>query len=109
MNLNDIFQELKQKISLSKGEEKKIRLDEVTTSAKTTEEEEVELDPITICVVLASDGVWDNWIYDNVQKFVMFKSCLKAIENDMVLGGQRVCKSLMLKNKSFAMSNFDRK
>lgn len=63
-------------------------------------------DPMSICVVLASDGVWDNWIYDHVQKFVMDKSCLKALEADKALGAQRVCKSFMLRNQVFANKNF---
>lgn len=63
-------------------------------------------DPMTVCVVLASDGVWDNWIYDHVQRFVMDKSCLKAIEADKVLGAQRVCKSFILRNQAFGKKNF---
>ena len=110
IDLNVIFQELKEKIVIAKKEENKRRLDEVTTGAKTTEEVEVEVevevDPLTICVVLCSDGVWDNWVYDHVQKFVMDKSCLKAIEKDRVIGAQRVCKSFMLRNQFFARKNF---
>jgi serine/threonine protein phosphatase PrpC len=69
---------------------------------------EEDPDPTTVCVVLATDGVWDNWIYDHVQKFVMDKSCLKALEKDKVLGAQRVCKSFMLRNQGFATKNFGR-
>jgi hypothetical protein len=25
----------------------------------------------TLCLVLATDGVWDNWLYEDVNKFVM--------------------------------------
>jgi serine/threonine protein phosphatase PrpC len=67
---------------------------------------EEDPDPMAVCVVLATDGVWDNWIYDHVQKFVMDKSCLKAIEKDKVLGAQRVCKSFMLRNQTFGRKNF---
>jgi serine/threonine protein phosphatase PrpC len=63
-------------------------------------------DPITVCVVLCSDGVWDNWIFDHVQKFVMDKSCLNAIVVDKERGAQRVCKSFMLRNQAFANKNF---
>ena len=106
MDLNVIFQELKEKIILVKEEENKRLLDEITTTATATTTEEVEPDPLTICVVLCSDGVWDNWIYDHVGKFVMDKSCLRAIENDRFIGAQRVCKSLMMRNKMFARKNF---
>ena len=70
-----------------------------------------EEDPMTVCIVLCSDGVWDNWIYDHVQKFVMDKSCLKAIVADKIVadkatGAQRVAKSFMLRNQAFATKNF---
>ena len=65
-------------------------------------------DPITVCVVLCSDGVWDNWIFDHVQKFVMDKSCLNALVADKERGAQRVCKSFMLRNQAFANKNFGR-
>ena len=86
MDLNKVFVDLRAQVSATATEE--------------------DPDPITVCVVLATDGVWDNWIYDHVQKFVMDKSCLKAIEKDKVLGAQRVCKSFMLRNQGFAKKNF---
>jgi serine/threonine protein phosphatase PrpC len=67
-----------------------------------------EEDPITVCAVLCSDGVWDNWIFEHVQKFVMDKSCLNAIVADKERGAQRVCKSFMLRNQAFANKNFGR-
>jgi serine/threonine protein phosphatase PrpC len=67
---------------------------------------EEDPDPLTVCVVLATDGVWDNWIYDHVQKFVMDKSCLKALEADKERGAQRVCKSFMLRNQGFGQKHF---
>ena len=74
--------------------------------ARKLEATEEDPDPMTVCVVLATDGVWDNWIYDHVQKFVMDKSYLKALEKDKVLGAQRVCKSFMLRNQGFGQKNF---
>ena len=32
-----------------------------------------------LCIVLATDGVWDNWVYSDVQKFVMDSSCVQAV------------------------------
>ena len=91
LDLVPIFEELKSQIASS------------GTSA--TEENP---DPLTVCVVLCSDGVWDNWIFDHVQKFMMDKSCLSALEKDKERGAQRVCKSFMLRNQAFANKNFGR-
>jgi serine/threonine protein phosphatase PrpC len=106
IDLVPVFERLKEKIEISKEEENKRRLDAMTTSETSEITKEVDPDPKTVCVVLCSDGVWDNWIYDHVQKFVMDKSCLKAIEKDVTLGAQRVCKSFMLRNQAFARKNF---
>lgn len=89
MDLNKVFEDL--------------RATRQAVAAVVTEEDP---DPMTVCVVLATDGVWDNWIYDHVQKFVMDKSCLKALEKDKVSGAQRVCKSFMLRNQTFGRKNF---
>ena len=86
MDLNKVFVDLRAQLSATASEE--------------------DPDPVTVCVVLCTDGVWDNWIYDHVQKFVMDKSCLKALEKDKVLGAQRVCKSFMLRNQGFANKIF---
>ena len=85
MDLNKVFVDLRAQVS-----------------AQATEEDP---DPLTVCVVLATDGVWDNWIYDHVQKFVMDKSCLKALEADKERGAQRVCKSFMLRNQGFGQKH----
>jgi serine/threonine protein phosphatase PrpC len=60
----------------------------------------------TVCIVTASDGVWDNWINDHVCKFVMDPSCLKAIIEKPEDGAQRVVKSLMVRNDNFGKKNF---
>ena len=62
----------------------------------------------TVCIVLATDGVWDNWQdkernYD-VQKFVMDPSCLNAIMEPN--GGSRVTKSFMERNTVYGTRNF---
>lgn len=88
LDLVPVFEELKAAITVGTG---------------ATEENP---DPLTICVVLCSDGVWDNWIFDHVQKFMMDKSCLSALEKDKERGAQRVCKSFMLRNQVFANKNF---
>lgn len=58
------------------------------------------------CMVIATDGVWDNWIPDYVTKFMMDKSCLTAIDADLEKGALRVNKSFMIRNNAFAQRNF---
>jgi serine/threonine protein phosphatase PrpC len=64
------------------------------------------VDPMSLCIVLCTDGVWDNWIYDHVCKFVMDPSCLNAVVADQEKGAARVAKSFMLRNQAFARKNF---
>jgi len=64
------------------------------------------VDPMSVCVVLCTDGVWDNWIYEHVCKFVMDPSCLNALVVDPEKGAARVAKSFMLRNQTFARKNF---
>ena len=64
------------------------------------------VDPMSVCVVLCTDGVWDNWIYEHVCKFVMDPSCLNAVVADPEKGAARVAKSFMLRNQAFARKNF---
>jgi serine/threonine protein phosphatase PrpC len=58
------------------------------------------------CMVIATDGVWDNWIPDHVTKFMMDKSCLSAIDADLEKGALRVTKSFMIRNHDFAQKYF---
>jgi serine/threonine protein phosphatase PrpC len=60
----------------------------------------------TLCVVLCTDGVWDNWLYDHVGKFVFDKSCVDAIAADTARGAERVTNSFMIRNQTFAKKNF---
>lgn len=65
----------------------------------------------TACLVVASDGVWDAWINDHVNKFVMDPSCLKAVTDDPVFGAQKVAKSFMRRtchyNQKYFRGNAD--
>lgn len=58
------------------------------------------------CVVLCSDGFWDNWIYDHVQKYVMDKTCLERIKNKPEDGVQDVANAFSIRNEHFARKNF---
>lgn len=68
----------------------------------------IDLRPIQVnnklCIVLASDGVWDNWEYKDVCEFVMHESCINALSE--INGAQNVTKSFMERNDGFAKRNF---
>lgn len=93
INLDDVFTDLKSQIENASAEE----------TASTTNN---VLDPKTICVVLASDGLWDNFKYNDIQLFVMDNSCLKAIVDKPIDGAQLVVNSLMKRNKDRGVKNF---
>lgn len=59
----------------------------------------------TLCLVLATDGVWDNWTYEDVGRFVMDASCLGAVGAG-VDGAKRVTISFMQRNALYAKRNF---
>jgi serine/threonine protein phosphatase PrpC len=100
IDLEPVFAQLKLQIDSTKVETETVHTETVDT------ETVKPVDPMTVCVVLCSDGVWDNWIYDHVSKFVMDPSCLKAIVADKEKGAARVAKSFMLRNQAFARKNF---
>ena len=58
-----------------------------------------------ICVVLATDGVWDNWLYADVSRFVLDATCLKAV-SEGVDGAQRVAVSFIGRNAHYSKKNF---
>ena len=58
-----------------------------------------------ISIVLATDGVWDNWTYEDVTKFVLDASCINAIKADPN-GAKRVTLSFMTRNGVYAKRNF---
>jgi serine/threonine protein phosphatase PrpC len=95
IDLEPIFEQLKLQIDAAKVDREKDDTETVKPA-----------DPRSVCVVLCTDGVWDNWIYDHVCKFVMDPSCLNAIVIDQEKGAARVAKSFMLRNQAFARKNF---
>lgn len=103
LDLVPIFEKLKEQIAISAIKLAEIKLETIGSDSVPVDPKP---DPKTICVVLGSDGIWDNWIYDHVQKFVMDPSCLKAIKADKENGAQRVIKSLMIRNQTFSRKNF---
>lgn len=66
----------------------------------------MEGEPVeTLCVVLASDGVWDNWQYEDVNAFVLDQSCVHAVMSSEE-GAQRVAASFLYRNTIYAKRNF---
>ena len=63
------------------------------------------LPPPIVCIVLATDGVWDNWAYEDVTRFVMDHSCLNAVSSGRD-GAERVAKAFMQRNALYAKRNF---
>lgn len=93
-----IQEELKSQDKISIGSE----LDDVKEKSNIS----VKDDSLLFCIVLATDGFWDNWIYDQVQKFVMDSNCLNAVKINPEDGAQRVVNSLIVRNDLYARKNF---
>lgn len=58
----------------------------------------------TVCIVCATDGVWDNWLYASVSEFVFHKSCMAALLTEG--GAQRIADYFILRNKKRGNENF---
>jgi hypothetical protein len=59
----------------------------------------------TLCLLVATDGVWDNWLFEDVSRFLFDHSCLQATIAGAD-GAQRVMTSFMQRNSYFAKKNF---
>ena len=57
-----------------------------------------------LCLLVASDGVWDNWQYGDIARFLADPSCLKALAQ--AGGAQRVCASFLSRNGAHGKRNF---
>ena len=66
--------------------------------------EDTDLNQV-LCLLVSSDGVWDNWEYKTAQEFLMFDNCLEAVGKTDD-GSQKVLDSFMARNKLFATQNF---
>jgi len=63
-------------------------------------------EPPIFCLVLATDGYWDNWTNEIAGKFIMDPSCLRAINTNPTEGAQKVAKSFGQRNLYYANKNF---
>jgi serine/threonine protein phosphatase PrpC len=59
----------------------------------------------TVCIVSATDGVWDNWLDASVSEFVLHESCMAALSTEG--GAQRVADSFIVSNDVYAKENFE--
>jgi serine/threonine protein phosphatase PrpC len=95
MDLKEVFSKLIALERISSEEDGGVR------DANTTSAESIPL----LCVVLATDGVWDNWTYEDVTRFVMDSSCVGAVCSGPD-GAHRVTLSFMQRNALYAKRNF---
>jgi len=58
-----------------------------------------------LCLVMATDGVWDNWKYNDVGNFMMDSTCLDAVLQHED-GAQKVTMSFIHRNALYSRKNF---
>ena len=56
-------------------------------------------------LLIASDGVWDNWSYETISKFILNEDCLNRINNNEDIS-EEVCKLLIAKNDELGRKHF---
>jgi len=58
-----------------------------------------------ISILLASDGVWDNWTYETISNFILNEDYLNRINNGEDIS-EEVCNSLISKNDELGRNHF---
>jgi len=58
-----------------------------------------------LCIVIASDGVWDNWLYEDVTKFITESNRVEKVFTDKN-GCQEITDEFMKLNQEKARTNF---
>ena len=66
--------------------------------------EETDTQP-TLCLLISTDGVWDNWLFEDVQHFMMYDDCLETVATKPD-GVQIVLDSFMDRNNMLGISHF---
>ena len=56
-------------------------------------------------LLIASDGIWDNWNYETISNFILNEDYLNRINNDEDIS-QEVCNSLIVKNDELGRKHF---
>lgn len=107
IDLRKIFENLALEKSLSSSCSETANVQENSSTAAEAVDSSAETASAfpVVCLVLSTDGVWDNWSYEDVNKFVMDPSCLGAIAASAD-GAQRVAVSFMQRNAVYAKRNF---
>lgn len=101
INLDEIFNKMRM------NQEKKSSAEsDISAASELDDIEKSSPDLQSICIVLGSDGLWDNWKFEHIKFFVHYPLCLQAIKDDPKNGANRVAKSLMSKNKDYAKKHF---
>lgn len=59
-----------------------------------------------LCIVVASDGIWDNVTDDTMRSILFHESCLKVAREDETHGAIRIVKSMIHKIGQTAQKNF---
>jgi serine/threonine protein phosphatase PrpC len=59
-----------------------------------------------MCLVIATDGIWDNLTNETMRKFAIHAPCLKLVDEDQVQGVTRVAKSIVNRISQVAQKNF---
>jgi serine/threonine protein phosphatase PrpC len=89
-----------------KPEIQSVNLQTVFGSLKNEKEKTKDTSPDTMCVIVASDGVWDNWEFKTACEFVMYDNCVERLVKFPETAGQDVTKSFMARNDVYAKQNF---
>lgn len=60
-----------------------------------------------IALLLSSDGVWDNWTYEDCMSYLLDTSCLNLLRNPSKKNPtKKIVTSFMKRNKTYANHNF---
>ena len=106
IELQPIFERLRQQRLIQKNEGNSIGSPSEAKKDSVFSAETVEAMGYTsLCLVLATDGVWDNWLYEDVNRFVMDASCVSAVAGSTE-GARRVTMSFMQRNSAYGKRNF---
>ena len=65
----------------------------------------IHTSPVALCLILASDGIWDNWTFDEMSSFVFSSHSSSEIFHDGE-GCARVTNALMTNNSERGNRNF---
>jgi serine/threonine protein phosphatase PrpC len=65
-----------------------------------------EIPDIFLGILVASDGVHDNWINSDICNFLFHESCISAYKNTQNTGSQKVVNAFINRNEDIGIRNF---